>query len=79
MTSKEDISEELKRHRVKRNCHHLKKIISSINDSMNLFMLIIEKEYLFNIANGKRCNGQTFNHRLDHWFQHTKKVYQRLK
>ena len=55
MTSKEDISEELKQHRVKRNCHHLEKIISSINDSMNLFMLIIEKEYLFNIANGKRC------------------------
>ena len=34
MTSKEDISEEPKLHRVKQNFHHLEKIISSINDTM---------------------------------------------
>ena len=34
MTSKEDISEEPKLHRVKQNCHHLEKMISSINDTM---------------------------------------------
>ena len=59
MTSKEDISEELKLHRVKQNCHHLEKIISSINDTMNPFELTIEKEHLFNIANGKAALGET--------------------
>ena len=50
MTSKEDISEELKLHRVKQNCHHLEKIISSINDIMN---------HLFHIANEKAALGET--------------------
>ena len=53
MTSKEGISEELKLHQVKQNCHHLEKIISSINDTMNSFASTIEKEHLFNIANRK--------------------------
>ena len=57
MTSKEDISEELKLHRVKQNCHHLEKIVSSINDTMNPFASTIEKEHLFNIANGKAALG----------------------
>ena len=59
MTSKEDISEELKLHRVKQNCHHLEKIVSSINDTMNPFASTIEKEHLFNIANGKAALGGT--------------------
>ena len=53
MTSKEGISEELKLHQAKQNIHHLEKIISSINDTINPFVSIIEKEHLFNIANGK--------------------------
>ena len=61
MTSKEDILEEFKLHRVKQNCHHLEKIISSINDTMNPFGLTIEKEHLFNIANGKAALGETAN------------------
>ena len=59
MTSKEDISEELKLHRVKQNCHHLEKIVSSIKDTMNPFASTIEKEHLFNIANGKAALGGT--------------------
>ena len=51
MTSTEDISEELKPHQLKQNCHHL--IIPSINDATNLIASTIEKEHLFNIANGK--------------------------
>ena len=58
MTSKEDISEELKLHRVKQNCHHLEKIISSINDIMN---------HLFNIANGKAALGETANVLTNVW------------
>ena len=57
--SREDISEELKLPRVKQNCHQLEKIISSINDTMNPFASTIEKEHLFNIANGKAALGGT--------------------
>ena len=59
MKSKEDISEELKLHLVKQNYHHLEKIISSINDTMNPFASTTEKEHLFNIANGKAALGET--------------------
>ena len=59
MTSKEDISEELTLHQVKQNFHHLEKIISSTNDTMNPFASTIEKEHLFNIANGKAALGGT--------------------
>ena len=59
MTSKEDISEELKLHWVKENCHDLEKIILSINDTMNPFASTIEKEHLFNIANRKAALGET--------------------
>ena len=59
MTSKEDISEELKLHRVKQNCHHLEKITSSFNDTMNLFASTIEKEHLFNIAFRKAALGES--------------------
>ena len=59
MKSKEDISEELKLHRVKQKCHHLEKIISSINDTMNPFASTTEKEHLFNTANGKAALGET--------------------
>ena len=58
MTSKEDISEELKFHQVKQNCHHLEKIISSISNTMNPFASTIDREHLFNIANGKAALGE---------------------
>ena len=61
MASKEDISEELKLHQVKQNIDHLEKIISSINDTVNPFVSIIEKEHLFNIANGKAALGSTIH------------------
>ena len=67
MTSKKDISEELKLHRVKQNCHHLEKIISSINDNTNAFALTIDKEHLFNIANGKAALGETINFLTNVW------------
>ena len=50
MASKEDISEELKPHLVEQNCHHLEKIILSINDTMNPFASNNEKEHLFNMG-----------------------------
>ena len=58
MTSNEEISEELKLHRVKQNCHHLQKIVSSINNTMNPFLSTIEKGDLFYIANGKAALGE---------------------
>ena len=67
MTSKEDISEELKLHRVKQNCHHLEKTISSINDTMNLFASTIKKEHLFNIVNGKAALGETADFLSNVW------------
>ena len=67
MTSKEDISEELKLHRVKQNCHHLEKIISSINDTMNPFGSTVEKEHLFNIFNGKAALGETADFLTNVW------------
>ena len=67
MTSKEDIPEELKLHRVKQNCHHLEKIISSINDTMNPFASTIEKEYLFNISNEKAALGETADFLTNIW------------
>ena len=65
--SREDISEELKLPRVKQNCHQLEKIISSINDTMNPFASTIEKEHLFNIANGKAVLGETANSLTNVW------------
>ena len=58
ITRKEDTSKELNLHRVKKNCHHLEKIISSINDTMNPLASTIEKEHLFNIVNGKVALGE---------------------
>ena len=67
ITSKEDISVELKPHRVKQNCHYLEKIVSSIKDTMNSFASTIEKEHLFNIANGKAALGETANFLTNVW------------
>ena len=67
MTSKEDISEELTLHQVKQNFHHLEKIISSTNDTMNPFASTIEKEHLFNIANGKTALGETADFLTNVW------------
>ena len=61
MTSKGDISEELKLHRVKQNCHHLERIVLSINNTVNPIASTIQKEHLFNIANGKAALGETTN------------------
>ena len=61
MTSKQDISEELKLHQVKQNCHHLEKIISSISDNMNSFASTTKTEHPFNKANGKAALGETAN------------------
>ena len=58
MTSNEEISEELKLHRVKQNCHHLQKISFIHNNTMNPFVSTIEKGDLFNIANGKAALGE---------------------
>ena len=67
MTSKEDILEEFKLHRVKQNCHHLEKIISSIKDTMNPFASTTEKEHVFNIANGQAGLGETADFFTNVW------------
>ena len=67
MTSKKDISEEIKLHRVKQNCHHLEKIISSVNDTMNPFASTIEKEHLFNIAFRKAALGESADFLTNVW------------
>ena len=58
MTSKEEISEELKLHRVKQNCHHLQKISFIHQQYHESFVSTIEKGDLFNIANGKAALGE---------------------
>ena len=67
MASKEDILEELKPHLAEQNCHHLEKVILSINDTMNPFASTIEKEHLFNIANGKAALGKTSKFLTNVW------------
>lgn len=67
LTNKEDISEELKPHRVKKNCLHAEKIIFSINQTMNPFSSTIEKDHLFNIASGKAASTETAEFLLNVW------------
>ena len=65
MTSTEDISEEFKPLQVKQNCHHL--IFLSINNTMNPIASTIEKEHLFNIANGKAALDETVDFLNNVW------------
>ena len=81
MTSKEDISEELKLHQVKQNCHHLEKIISSINDTMNPFASTIEKAS-FQYSQWESSTGWNswlFKQSLNHWLQRTWLFHRRLQ
>ena len=59
MTKKEDVSEELKLHRVRQNCNDLAKISQSIKETMNPFSSQLEKDYLFNISTGKVAGNET--------------------
>ena len=74
MASEEVISEELKLHRVKQNCHHLEKIVSSINDTHESFCVNHWERASFQYSQWESSTGwkgRLFNQRLGHWFQCT--------
>ena len=65
LTRKEDVTEELKPHRLKKNSKDLGKVIKSIEETMNPFSLTLNKEHLFNIATGKNAEADTSAFLLD--------------
>ena len=65
LTRKEDVTEELKSHRMNQNCQDLEKLINGITETMNPFLGLIDKNYLFNIATGKAAHEETATLLLD--------------
>ena len=65
LTKKEDVTEELKSHRMNQNCQDLEKLINGITETMNPFLGLIDKNYLFNIATGKAAHEETATFLLD--------------
>lgn len=61
LSRKEDVSEDLKPHRIKQNCKDLEKLIRAVTDTMNPFSDSINKVHLFNISTGKAANEDTTN------------------
>ena len=65
LTRKEDVTEELKPHRMTQNCQDLEKVINGIAETMNPFSGLIDKNYLFSIATGKAAHEETAKFLLD--------------
>ena len=65
LTRKEDVTEELKSHRMNKNCQDLEKLINGIAETMNPFSGLIDKNYLFNIVTGKATQKKTATFLLD--------------
>ena len=64
LTRKEDVTEELKSHRMNQNCQDLE-LINGIAETMNPFSGLIDKNYLFDIATGKAAHEETTTFLLD--------------
>ena len=62
----EDVTEELKSHRMKQNSRDLEKLIHSVAETMNPFSLLVVKEHLCNIATGKSAQVETATFLLDY-------------
>ena len=65
LTRKEDVTEEVKSHRINQNCQDLEKLINRITETMNPFSGLIDKNDLFNIATGKAAHEETATFLLD--------------
>ena len=63
--SGEEISEDLKDHRIKEHSQELKKLMEAIESTMNPFSINITKERLFNISTGKAARPETENFLLN--------------
>ena len=59
MTTKEDVSQDLKPNRILKNTKYLEKILRSIQENMDLFSEEVNKDFLFNIDNGKSPKQET--------------------
>ena len=59
ITTKEDISQELKPNRIMKNTRDLEKIVRSIQENMNPFSEEVNKDLLFNIGTGKSSKQET--------------------
>ena len=65
LTKKEDVTEELKSHRMNQDCQDLEKLINGITETMNPFSGLIDKNYLFNIVTAKAAHEETAKCLLD--------------
>ena len=59
MTTKEDVSEDLKPNRIMKNTRDLEKILRSIQENMNPFSEEVNKELLFDTGTGKSSKQET--------------------
>ena len=59
LTRKEDVTEELKPHRMNQNSKDLSTLINAVVETMNPFTQTIDKDHLFNIATGKAAQDDT--------------------
>ena len=59
MTTKEDVSQDLKPNRIMKNTRDLEKIVRSIQENMNPFSEEVNKYLLFNIGTGKSSKQET--------------------
>ena len=53
MTSKEDVSQDVKPNRITKNTRDLEKMLRSIQENMDPFSEEVNKDLLFNIGTGK--------------------------
>ena len=60
MTSKVDVSQDLKPNRIMKNTRDLEKILRSIQENMNPFSEEVNKDLSFNIGTGKSSKEDTF-------------------
>ena len=65
LTKKEDVTEELKSHRMNHNWEDLEKLTNGVPETMNLFSGLTDENYLFNIATGKAAHEETATFLLD--------------
>ena len=65
LTSKEDVSDELRPCNLKKNNKSLTKLLTAIPNSMNPFSSEIDKDHLFNISTGKAAKEETSTFLLD--------------
>ena len=59
ITTKEDVSQDLKPYRIMKNTWDLEKILRSIQENMNPFNEEVNKDLLFNIGTGKSSKQET--------------------